>query len=111
MTEQQWSNGGLKSVMVFLNGCAISGATPRGERILDDSFLLMFNAHDHPVDFIVAGSVPAARWRVLIDTRRLRPRPSRRRFLAGERLRAEPRSVIILANSVTTTSSGNHVSS
>jgi len=107
MTEQQWSDGGLKGVMVFLNGCAIAGAGPRGERIVDDSFLLLFNAHDHPVDFMLAGSVPNARWRVLIDTRRLRPRASRRRFVAGERLRVEPRAVVVLANSVTMTTTGD----
>jgi glycogen operon protein len=99
MTEQQWSDGGLKSVMVFLNGCAIAGAGPRGERIVDDSFLLLFNAHDRAVDFIVAGSVPDARWRVLVDTRKIRPRAARRRFRPGERLRVEARAVVILANS------------
>ncbi len=103
MTDQHWTDGGLKSVMVFLNGCAIAGGGQRGERITDDSFLLLFNAHDHPVDFTVAASVPDARWRVLFDTRKSRPRASRRRFVSGERLRVEPRSVVILANSVSAT--------
>jgi glycogen operon protein len=102
MTEQEWS-GGLKSVMVFLNGCAIAGLSSKGERIVDDSFLLLFNAHDQPLDFTLTGSVPAGRWRVRIDTRKNRPRASHRRFLRGERVRVEPRSVVILANSVSTT--------
>ena len=33
---------------------------------------------------------------------RARPRASRRRFISGERIRVEPRSVVILANSVST---------
>jgi glycogen operon protein len=103
MTEHEW-NGGLKSVMVFLNGCAFAGGGSKGERMVDDSFLLLFNAHDQPLDFTLDGSVPDSRWRVLIDTRKNRPRASRRRFLRGERVRVEPRSVIILANSVSTTS-------
>jgi glycogen operon protein len=102
MTEQEWA-GGLKSVMVFLNGCAIAGNGLRGERIVDDSFLLLFNAHDQPIDFTLAESVPDARWRVLVDTRKSRARASRRRFARGERVRLEPRSVVILASSVSTT--------
>jgi glycogen operon protein len=100
MSDQDWGDRALKSVMVFLNGCAIAGAGPRGERVVDDSFLLLFNAHDHPVDFTVTGSVSDARWRVLFDTRKSRPRASRRRFVSGERVRVEPHSVVILANSV-----------
>jgi glycogen operon protein len=109
MDDQHWTDSGLKSVMIFLNGCAISDAGPRGERVTDDGFLLLFNAHDHPVDFTITGAVPDARWRVLFDTRKIRPRASRRRFVSGERVRLEPRSVVILANSVTTTSAGEHV--
>jgi glycogen operon protein len=89
--------------MVFLNGCAIAGSGQRGERITDDSFLLLFNAHDHPVDFTVMTAASDARWRVLFDTRKSRPRASRRRFVSGQRLRVEPRAVVILANSVSTT--------
>jgi glycogen operon protein len=103
MVDQHWTDSGLKSVMVFLNGCAISDTGPRGERVTDDSFLLLFNAHDHPVDFTITVAVPDARWRVLFDTRKTRPRASRRRFVSGERVRVEPRSVVILANSVSPT--------
>jgi glycogen operon protein len=103
MVDQHWTDNGLKSVMIFLNGCAFTDTGPRGERVTDDSFLLLFNAHDHPVDFTITVAVPDARWRVLFDTRKIRPRASRRRFVSGERVRVEPRSVVILANSVSTT--------
>ena len=72
MSEQDWSNGGLKSVMVFLNGCAIAGTDAKGERIVDDSFLLLFNAHDQ------AGAFHGGR----------RPRPSRRGECDSTRARA-----------------------
>ena len=53
MTEADWSDGS-PSVMVSLNGCAIAGDGPRGERARGTySFLLLFNAYDHPVDFIL----------------------------------------------------------
>ena len=44
MTEDDWAAGYAKSLTVFLNGDAISEPDPRGERIRDDSFLLLFNA-------------------------------------------------------------------
>ena len=45
-------NSGIKSVAVFLNGEAIPEPDKRGERIVDDSFLMCFNAHAYPVEFI-----------------------------------------------------------
>jgi glycogen operon protein len=103
MTEDQWSDGGLRTVMVFLNGSAITDTGTKGERIVDDSFLLAFNAHDQPVEYLVPELTPGAVWRPLIDTRKLRPRAARRRFAAGERLRVEARSIVLLAHHPTAT--------
>ena len=44
MTQDDWQAAHAKAMTVFLNGDAISEPGPRGERISDDSFLLMFNA-------------------------------------------------------------------
>jgi glycogen operon protein len=98
MTDQDWGNGGLKSVMVFLNGGAIAGSGVRGERVMDNSFLLLFNAHDHIVHFTLRGAETDAKWRIRFDTRKSRPRASRRRFHDGERLRVDGRSTLILIN-------------
>jgi glycogen operon protein len=98
MTDADWSDGSLKGVMVFLNGCAISGDGPRGERVVDDSFLLLFNAYDHPVDFILPSAIPDGAWRVQVDTTKVRPRKSRRRFETGEPVRVEGRAVLILSS-------------
>ena len=37
---------------MFLNGDAIPAPDARGERVVDDSFLLCFNAHAEPVEFV-----------------------------------------------------------
>jgi hypothetical protein len=47
MTDGDWAAGFAKSLAVFLNGDAISEPDPRGERIGDESFLLLFNAAEH----------------------------------------------------------------
>ncbi len=59
MTDGDWEAGFAKSLTVFLNGDAISEPDPRGERITDDSFLLMFNAAEHDVEFTIPRRVTA----------------------------------------------------
>jgi isoamylase len=68
MSTADWTAGFNKSFSIFMNGEAISEPDPRGRRITDDSFLLMFNAHDGDLEF----APPEARfgriWAKVIDT-------------------------------------------
>jgi isoamylase len=56
MAEENWGEGFAKSIAVFLNGRAIAYPGPRGERIVDDSFLIFFNAHYEPIPFKLLAS-------------------------------------------------------
>ena len=67
MTSDDWHSG-IKSVAVGLNGEALREPDVRGERIIDDSFLLCFNAHAYSVDFVIPESPYAREWPVVIDT-------------------------------------------
>jgi isoamylase len=51
MGDDDWDAGGMRSVGIFLNGDAITDRDRRGQRVTDDSFLLLFNAHAEPVDW------------------------------------------------------------
>jgi glycogen operon protein len=53
---------------VFLNGDAISEPGTRGERITDDSFLLLFNASEQDVQFTIPPSGYGDRWAKEFDT-------------------------------------------
>jgi isoamylase len=68
MTQEQWSDGLAKSLAVFLNGDAIPDPGPHGERIVDDSFLLLFNAAQDKVTFTLPPEGWAAEWTAVIDT-------------------------------------------
>jgi isoamylase len=68
MTHEDWSEGFHKAVAVFLNGEAIAAPNARGERVVDDSFLLCFNAGDEPVEFVMPNTDYAQEWAVLLDT-------------------------------------------
>ena len=65
--EHDWRDGG-KSLAVFLNGDKISEPDPRGERITDDRFLLLFNADAETVSFNLPGVRYGREWEVVIDT-------------------------------------------
>jgi glycogen operon protein len=68
MSEEDWNAGFAKSLGVFLNGRAIPSPNERGEPVLDDSFYLMFNSHNDPVEFTVADARWGDRWTVLLNT-------------------------------------------
>ncbi|MFC5753314.1 glycogen debranching enzyme, partial [Actinomadura rugatobispora] len=68
MAEADWSAGFNKSFSIFLNGDAISEPGRRGERIRDDSFLLLFNAHDGDLRFVPPPAVYGGLWSKVIDT-------------------------------------------
>ena len=51
MTDQDWDGGFAKSLAVFFNGDALLDVDERGLPVRDDSFLLLFNAHDQPLTF------------------------------------------------------------
>jgi glycogen operon protein len=73
MTEADWRASYAKSVAVFLNGSAITEPDPRGDRVTDRKFLLLFNAGAEPITFTIpealggAGS-SANDWEIVIDT-------------------------------------------
>ena len=67
MTEDDWNQHRETCVGVFLNGQAIMSPGPRGERIEDDSFLLLINASPEARKWTVSGSW-GERWAVVIDT-------------------------------------------
>jgi len=68
MSDEDWNAHHGKSIAVFLNGDAITEPDTRGERVSDDSFLLLFNAHSDPVAFTLPSERFAASWEVVLDT-------------------------------------------
>jgi glycogen operon protein len=96
MTDEHWRRGFAKSMAVFLNGEAIQTRGPRGERLVDDSLLLLFNAHHETMEF----TVPAARWgmewTVVIDTADVDIEEGDRSYKPGDDVGASERSVVVL---------------
>jgi len=68
MTDADWGASFAKSVAVFLNGHGIPGRDARGQRVLDDSFVLCFNAHYEPIEFTLPPVEFGSCWRVVVCT-------------------------------------------
>jgi isoamylase len=68
MTSGEPDGGLAKSLTVFLNGRAISEPDRRGERVADDSFLLLFNASEEDLRFTVPPRRYGGRWSKVLDT-------------------------------------------
>ncbi|MGW7658615.1 glycogen debranching enzyme, partial [Streptomyces tendae] len=97
MTPRDWQAAHAKSLAVFLNGSAISEPGARGERITDDSFLLLFNAHHEPLDFVVPID-HGKQWQLIVDTavpEGVEP-GSGSKVAAGDRLTLVDRSLMVL---------------
>ncbi len=68
MTHEDWGKPLHKCVAVFLNGEAITSPDARGERVVDDSFLLCFNADERTLEFVMPHADYAQEWTVELDT-------------------------------------------
>jgi isoamylase len=94
MDDEAWSNGYARSLMVFLNGDAIPEKDQRGRRIVDDSFLVMFNAHNQALDFTLPSAAYGERWTAVIDTDHNTPEGTEHD--AGSVLTVTDHSVVVL---------------
>jgi isoamylase len=96
MSTEDWNVGFAKSLMVYLNGKAIPSRGPRGEAIVDDTFLLLFNAHHEPMVFRMPEPQFGERWHRVIDTADPDLRLPLGPVASGEPLRVVDRSIVVL---------------
>jgi isoamylase len=97
MEDENWGDGRALCLAVFVNGNGLQARDPRGQRIVGDSFLLLFNAYHESMPFVVPDAGWAAAWTVEIDS----ADPSRGRdepetVKAGDTVAVDGRSVQVL---------------
>jgi glycogen operon protein len=86
---------------VFLNGTSIQRPGEHGERVKDDDFYVIFNAHHEPLQFQLPPEQFGKRWQRVLDTASENPpelRRSRRGqpLEAGGKIEVQSRSVVVL---------------
>ena len=94
MRDEEW--GGAPPVVgVFLNGEEIASPDSRGRQVLDESFLLLFNAHHEDHAFTLPEKAFGERLDAGVRHRRRRGR-DRRTSPAGEEVDLVHHSLVLL---------------
>ncbi len=96
MTDKQWHAPGVKTLGVQYAGDAIDERGPRGERITDDTLLVILNADDRPVAFTLPDHEAARRWELVFDTVHPTFAGAHGEFEGGSTYRVSERSVVCL---------------
>jgi glycogen operon protein len=96
MTDDDWNNGFARCLGLRLAGDAIEETDARGDRIIDDTLLILLNAHHEPVDFILPAHRRKVRWQVVFDTREEKIRGRQRLIRGGNTYPLEARSIVLL---------------
>ena len=97
MAERDWEEGFANSLGVFLNGEAIPSRDPRGARVLDDSFYILFNAWNDAMTFTLPEGRWGDRWRLILSTSEPVPIDKGEVRHAGETIEVEALSLTVLS--------------
>jgi glycogen operon protein len=96
MSDEDWESGFARSIGVFLNGEAIPTPDSRGERVLDVSFFLIFNAHSEAMTFTMPPEELGTSWEVELDTAAPVAAEDPLVVKAGGELPVDARSLVVL---------------
>ncbi len=96
MTEDDWDNDLGRAVTLFVNGEGIWERGPRGERVVDDSFTICFNANHEWLEFHLPPGQFGQKWELVFDTGEFRTGEEERVVEGGSRLWVRDRSFIVL---------------
>jgi isoamylase len=95
MTQHDWSTGAHR-LGLFLNGAGITAPGPEGERVRDNSFLLLFNAAAEDARFNLPSRRFGAQWTLVFDTAVPEAEPGSRRLRAQAPVVVTARSLVLL---------------
>ncbi|MBI3078630.1 MAG: glycogen debranching protein GlgX [Deltaproteobacteria bacterium] len=96
MTDEEWHNGFTRCLGLRLAGDAIEEVDAAGEPIMDDTFLLLLNAHHEAILFVLPAHRARVRWELVVDTRAWEVGGRARVFRAGQHYPLEGRSLALL---------------
>jgi len=99
MTQRDWQRADARTLGVFLNGSEIPSLDPQGEEIWDDSFLVLFNAHYEPIDFLLPTRRFGVRWALELSTADPAAEAGSEQYSARAKLTVLDRSLVLLRRS------------
>ncbi len=104
MAGEDWSNPFTKCLGMLLAGDAIDERDERGNTIIDDTMLLLLNAHYEPIFFTMPSfqfegqwELFEGQWELIMDTRSPSGRRRIRKLWPGETYELEGRSIALFS--------------
>lgn len=95
MPEKAWSDHSSQCLLMWLNGLGIQDPDPRGRKVVDDSFLIAWNADATDQHITLPADAYGGPWRIIVDTTTPIPE-SERVYQAGSTFTMTARSVVVL---------------
>jgi glycogen operon protein len=96
MTDEEWGQESARSLGLFLAGEALGEQDERGQRVTDQNFVLLMNAHHEPVSFQLPTVSSGMVWVALIDTSCQTSRTPALLYDAGKVYELQARSLAVL---------------
>ena len=94
MDMDDWQNTHAFSMMIYLNGSDIPEVDWYGNRMVDNDFILIFNAHYEPIMFTLPDERYGRKWQLVVDTHN--PNEPALSYEAGFMITAQSRSFLML---------------
>ena len=94
MDMDDWQNTHAFSMMIYLNGSDIPEVDWYGNRMVDNDFILIFNAHYEPIMFTLPDERYGRKWQLVVDTHN--PDEPELSYEAGFMITAQSRSFLML---------------
>jgi isoamylase len=106
MAPTDWDSGFGRAIAVFLNGNGIHGRNARGEAVTDRNFLVLFNAGDDTVDFVLPPDEYSPQWEIVVDT--VGEMADSKPLVAGASISIEGKSLAVLRAHIPTKAEADH---
>jgi glycogen operon protein len=100
MNEEHWNQDYAKSLAVYLSGVGLHSRGPKGEQVFDDSFYVIFNASDIPLDFTLPTKKYGDKWTKILDTAENRIAEEIAVYKDEESFRVDSRSIVLLQHPI-----------
>lgn len=96
MNEDNWKNDFAKSLAVYLNGQGIRSVDDQGNKIIDKSFYIIFNAYHDQIEYKLPPKKYGQQWEKVLDTFEGIIEESGPKYNAEDIIKVNGRSVILL---------------
>jgi glycogen operon protein len=96
MTDEEWSTGWVRCLGVRLGGRALDESDEEGNRLTDDTLLMLLNSSDEAVKFLLPQSRLGLHWDLVLDTNNPDLERGEHPIPPGTRFTVAPRAFALL---------------